>query len=532
MPSWLERLFEDIRNLWQKLPSSQQWLVGGLAGALVLSLIAISLTMFLLPSGQFFMGELSTSQMGDVAGFLDERNVRYDVGEDGKSLYVFQDPKKLQFEYASARGTKTLGGNSILLGPNWSQTKEQFDETRLRALQEELETTIEKADNIAWARVHLTKRERGLFPSGDTRAAASVSIKTHSGTPSRNEVEAIQWLVANSLPGLEPANVKVVGNGNRVLEGYTETTESEQVANEQRKAERELEVKKNERIAAILDPIVGGPQNYTSSVILNLDYDKLQIEETVLDTEAPLAVRIKTEESSEETSQAGGVPGTPENNPADRLGRNVEGGSTSQTTEERNERDFRPRLEKKINRVVAPGAILSQHVSIAINQREILDGGTVTYQPRTPEELATLERQLKAAVGHIDASPEYQFVLSEIAFDNTSAVIAETSEKRDLLFRQLESATFLIFAVVLIAVFFYFLRKVFVESAEEELVEEEVELPPSQLSLHELGLRDLTDSASLAPEDQKNKMLREQVEKFALEAPEATAQIVRNWLSE
>ena len=533
MPSWLERLSEDIRNLWGKLPSSQKWLVGGIAGALLLTLVGLSMTMFVLPSSNFFMGDLTPSQMGDVKKFLEEKNVTYDIGDDGSSIYVYQDAKKLQFDYAAARGSKTLGGNSILLGPNWSQTKEQFDETRLRALQEELETTIERADNIKWARVHLTRRERALFPSGDTKAAASVSIQTKAGKPTRKEVEAIQWLVANALPGLEPVNVKVVANGKGVVEGYVPTSEEEQVATEQRKAEVELEKKKNARISAILDPIVGGPENYTSSVMVELDYDKLEIEETLIDTESPLAIHVKNEESSEKTSQTKGVPGTPENNPADRLGRNSGGsGTESNSTEESSEKDFRPRLERKQIRKVAPGAIRAQHVAVAIDQREVFENGEIVHKPRSPEELKIIEDQLKAAVGHIDSSPEYHFEFNEIPFDNTSTLIAASQEKKELIFRQLESGTFIVVAVVLIGVFFFFLRKVFAEAEEEEMVEEEVHLPEGPLTLEELGLKELGDESNLAPEEQKNKILREQIEKFAVDEPEVVAQIVKNWLSE
>ncbi|MCA9436007.1 MAG: flagellar M-ring protein FliF, partial [Candidatus Omnitrophica bacterium] len=392
MPSWLERLFEDIRNLWQKLPTSQKWLVGGVSAALLLLLVGVSMTTFVIPSSDYFMGDLSASQMSEATKFLDENNVTYDIGEDSSSIYVYGDADKLKYEYAAAKATKTLGGNRVLLGPNWSQTKEQFDELRLRALEEELAQTIEKGGNIEWARVHLTRRQRALFPSGDTKATASVSIKSKSGGDiSRNEVEGIQWLVANSLPGLEPVNVKVIGDRNQPLEGFAETSESEQVANEQRKAEKALEEKKNAMIARILDPVVGGPQNYTSSVILELDYDKLEIEETFVDTESPLAVKVRTEESSEETNQTGGVPGTESNNPADRLGQNVGTGTESQSSEELSEKEYRPRLERKQSRVVAPGAILSQHVSVVINEREVYEDGEVKYEARTPEQLAKLE---------------------------------------------------------------------------------------------------------------------------------------------
>ena len=532
MPSWLERLFEDIRNLWEKLPNSQKWLVGGVSAALLLALIGVSAGMFLIPSRDLFMGDLSQSQMAEATRFLEESNVSYEIGENGSTIYVYEDAKRLQFDYAAANGTKTLGGNRVLLGPNWSQTKEQFDEIRLRALEEELAATIERGENIEWARVHLTPRQRALFPSGDTKATASVSIKSKSREVSRNEVEGIQWLVANSLPGLEPVNVKVVGDRNQPLEGFVETSESEQVANEQRKAERALEQIKNEKIGRILKPLVGGPENYTSSVIMELDYDKLQIEETVLDTEGPLAVTVRTEESSEETTQTGGVPGTPPNNPADRLGQNVDVGTQSQSTEETSEKEYRPRLERKQSRVVAPGAVVSQHVSIVVNEKEVLEDGEVAFVPRTEEELRKLENQLKAAVGHIDASPEYHFVLNEMAFDTTSAQISASRQERQLLFRQLESGIFLAFAVILIAVFFYFLRKVFAEAEEEEMVEEEVHVPEGPRTLAELGLRELGDEESLEPEDQKNKMLREQVEKYAVEEPESVAQIVKNWLSE
>jgi len=534
MPDWLNRLITDISALWQKLPTSQKWLVGGLSSALFLGLIGLSLTLYIFPSGEFLASGLSPTEVAQFVRFFDEKGVRYSLRDNGTSIYVYQDPYALMAEYAYTGQKKPLGGYSQLLGPKWGESSEQFKEKSRVAHQEELEMGIvQGSDRIKTARVYITLGKDTLFRSTSMKPTASVKVGTGGMGLEKRHVEGIQWLVASSVAGLQPADVKVIDESNQVLSGYEELSDTEKISNEQFRAQKAYEEKLKREIASILDPVVGSNENYAITAIVNLDYDKKQMKETFIDTEEPLEVTIKTEEMTEENQPAGGIPGTDSNNAQSPMQAQQPGGQ-SKLTQESREVEKKPRLERETVKEEAPGDILSQYVSITVNQRQ--DAESAKLIPRAQEELAALEKQLKTAVGHIEDSTRFQFSFREVAFDTSAAAHAEAQARSRKTRQNVESAVFLVFAVLLVGLFFYFLHRVFsLQPAERERLEELTEGevgPPSEELLTELGLRALGEIGDMAPEVKRSRMMHEQVENFAREHPDTASQIVKSWLSE
>ncbi|GMV66564.1 MAG: hypothetical protein AMXMBFR75_23600 [Candidatus Hinthialibacteria bacterium] len=537
MPDWLIRLQEDIKRLWSQLTAGQKWLVGGLTSALLLGLLGISLAAYFLPGGDFLYGGLDDAEVGELSRFLDEKGARYNI-RDG-AVYVFGDRDKLRAEFAISNRQKPLGGYGILKEYNWSQTSAQFRETRLRALQEELESTVEKgSDLIDWARVQLTEREKGLFPSGDTKPTASVKVGTRGQTLPKESVQGIQWTVANALPGLKPADVIVTDENSRVLSGYREKSETELLTDEQRKSEELLRERRIKACANILDPIVGGGANYTIAADVKLNFDKKAIKEKYIDAENPFEKRRRTEEIEDKTNQPGGIPGTPSNNPDDNIGPDSSShASNSSMTQETQEVDNEPRLVRETSTEVAPGELETQWISIAVNYVPTIENGEKKYVQRTPEQMAELEKSLKLAAAHIENSTRHHFVLNQVQFDRSGEILAETEARWETIRTNVESAAFLAAALISILVFFYFLRKVFsIKPAEEELVRsEEISLPGPRMpepSQREFGLRSIGDLENLPPEEQKSRIIREEIENYAKGKPEDFVGILRNWLAE
>jgi type III secretion protein J len=82
----------------------------------------------------------------------------------------------------------------------------------LEALAGEIERTLETADGVVSARVHLVPEEidpLALEPRPRTPARAAVLLKARGGRSPLPEAD-VQKLVAGSVPGLEPAAVAVV----------------------------------------------------------------------------------------------------------------------------------------------------------------------------------------------------------------------------------------------------------------------------------------------------------------------------------
>ena len=111
----------------------------------------------------------------------------------------------------------------------------------IRALEGELARTIRSVDNIKNARVHLVLPKREMFSREEQAPTASVVIKTVKGQLSPQSIQAIQKLVAASVPKLDVKNVAIVDNAGVLLTQNYEDPEAMTAANnELMRLEQEL----------------------------------------------------------------------------------------------------------------------------------------------------------------------------------------------------------------------------------------------------------------------------------------------------
>ncbi len=95
----------------------------------------------------------------------------------------------------------------------------------------ELARTIRSVDNIKNARVHLVLPKREMFSREEQAPTASVVIKTVKGQLSPQSIQAIQKLVAASVPKLDVKNVAIVDNAGVLLTQNYEDPEAMTAAN-------------------------------------------------------------------------------------------------------------------------------------------------------------------------------------------------------------------------------------------------------------------------------------------------------------
>ena len=88
-----------------------------------------------------------------------------------------------------------------------------------RAIQGELARTISMMDAIRSAKVFVVKPENNLLLSEDPndRPSASVYVDTGGNTLDRRNVNAIQFLVARAVKGINKSNVAVLDNQGNLL---------------------------------------------------------------------------------------------------------------------------------------------------------------------------------------------------------------------------------------------------------------------------------------------------------------------------
>jgi flagellar M-ring protein FliF len=238
---------------------------------------------------------------------LTAANLTYDVSPDGAILRVpAEELDKARLTTAGKAGGKSgRAGFELFDKPDW--TGSDFDEkvNYQRALEGELEHTIDTLDDVQSARVHLVLPHDSLFTEQQRDAKASVVLRLKSERLSPEAAESIKNLVASAVDDLDPGRVVLMDADGHALLGSGSETNARAVY------EQALE----EHILETLEPVVG-EGNVRATV--NVDYDRSSRDE-VDENYDPAAVVTLSMQRAEQISgaqpPAQGVPGTASNAP-------------------------------------------------------------------------------------------------------------------------------------------------------------------------------------------------------------------------
>ena len=153
-----------------------------------------------------------------VSQELAAAGIPYELTTDGTGIQVPADMvDKARMEVA-AKGMPQTGrlGFELFDKPNWVGS--EFDErvNYQRAMEGELEHTIETISAVRSARVHLVLPQPSLFTSEEKAAKASVVLKLKRGSVDPDQADAIRSLVAGSVENLSPDQVTLVDADGRV----------------------------------------------------------------------------------------------------------------------------------------------------------------------------------------------------------------------------------------------------------------------------------------------------------------------------
>ncbi|HCS13925.1 MAG TPA: flagellar M-ring protein FliF, partial [Zetaproteobacteria bacterium] len=185
-----------------------------------------------------------------------------------------------------------------------------------RAMQGELARTIEVLPMVSTARVHIVLARESAFADRKRESSASVMLKlTGSQKMNRENVSAIQNLVAASVPGLDPAAVTIVDAGGNLLSRDEEQAAlgaGQSLQETQSRIEQRLET----RITGMLEQVVGEGQAVVRvTAMLNRQMSEQNSKQFNPDGQVVRSQKEASENRSSTDSTAQGVPGTASNTP-------------------------------------------------------------------------------------------------------------------------------------------------------------------------------------------------------------------------
>jgi flagellar M-ring protein FliF len=469
-----------------------------------------------------------------AAAELVAAKIPYQLDADGTTLRVpIPQVDKARLDLAS-KGLPQSGrlGFELFDKPNWVGS--EFDEkvNYQRALEGELEHTIDSMGAIESARVHLVLPHDSLFENQERAAKASVVIKLGRRSLTKTESDSIRNLVASAVDGLDPNNVTLVDADGRVNFGEKDAETQAAIY------EQELV----DRLNATLTP-VAGRDNIRASV--NVDFDRASTDETqeIYDPKGTVLVASdSTDQSQGGQPKVAGVPGTASNAPNG-------GGATNGTTApsslplypapvtatetSHHENTNYYASKRTVHTVQGAGQVKRLTIAVLLNDKVVTTGKgknmKTQFVPHTADELARIEDLAKAAVG-FNAARGDQIAVEDMAFvDNTPAapptLMDRFMPREDHVLSAMWAAGPIIIFVLLLFFVFRPIGKQLVQQMSRP------ELPSEEHLATLLESEPVADVFEARPRT-RSQMLREAVSQRMIQEPEPVVRLVKSWITD
>ncbi|MBV6632151.1 MAG: flagellar M-ring protein FliF [Alphaproteobacteria bacterium] len=421
----MNNFLETLRNL--GLPRIA--VLVGISVGLLIFFLYIS-TRLATPEMSLLFDDLQAADAGAITQELDAAGVPYQVSIDGRRIMVPNDQVgRLRMQMAQ-NGLPTGGsvGFSQLFDdpPGLGVTTKVLNINEVRALQGELEMTINSMEDIRRARVHLVLPQRRIFERDRQDPRASVFLELEQGRSlDREGIAAVQQIVAFSIPDLDPAKVAVSDSRGRTLASPTDASSIAGVLNEADERRRAREQEMIRKIEDQIYPMVG-IGNAQVQLTADLNFDRVNQTEVLIDPETLVDLSSQTVEEERQSNEfEGPEPVTVEENIP-----NVDpvsGPNASAFTSE-------TRAEETINREVSRteritvrevGEIRRLNISILVDGRYVTDAdGNEVYQPRTEQDLQLIANLARGAVG-FDQSRGDTIVVENFQFERDPLLFPE-----------------------------------------------------------------------------------------------------------
>ena len=361
---------------------------------------------------------------GAIVSALEQMNVPYKLADGGASILVPEDQVYQTRLKLSAMGLPKGGNVGFELLENQKFGVSQFVEqvNYQRALEGELERSIQSIAGVDNARVHLAIPKSSVFVREDQKPTASVLVKMASGRSlEQRQVSAIVHLVSSSVPNLPSSGVDIVDNNGNLLSDQGKKGDKTLDASQMKYVEQ-IQNNIAGRVQSIIAPIVG-IKNVKAEAQAEIDFNNHEEANEIFkpnqDPKTAVVRSMQTHETSQPIgavnptgSTAGGIPGAVSNQPpananAPMVGAkdaaNAGGGASAVGSEKHSIANY------EVNKTItfdqkSMGGIKKLSVAVVVNNKQELDkDGKVVSRPLTDDEKNQISDLTKKAMGYDEA---------------------------------------------------------------------------------------------------------------------------------
>jgi flagellar M-ring protein FliF len=347
------------------------------------------------PSYAPLFTDLAAADASAVVEQLDASGTPYQLADGGNTIMVPRDSvydTRIQLSGEGLPSESSDGGYSLLDGQSLSTSQFQEQTSYKRAIEGELEKTIEALDPVQTAVVHVALPQEELFESDTKPVTASVLVATSPGnTLDSGQVQAVVHLVASSVEGLDPQQVTVTDSTGQVLSAAGDDAATLGDARAQQVASFEQDMQGS--VQQVLDRVLG-PGNSAVQITADLNFDKTTTQTTRYFSD-PNATPLRDSTSTETYNTPGGAGGTAGGvvGPDGQLtpgGTTTEGGTNYEKETRTSDNAVNTEVEQ---REAAPGNVESLHVGVVLDTQALGEIQTTDVQDLVSSALGVDEQR-------------------------------------------------------------------------------------------------------------------------------------------
>jgi len=331
--------------------------------------------------------------------------VPYELRGDGRQILV-PGERTLRLRMMMAEDGLPVGGS---IGYEIFDRSESLGTTSfvqnvnlVRALEGELGRTIRSIAQIQEARVHLVLPKRELFSRQQQEPSASVMLKTRGmDRLAKQEVMAIQNLVAAAVPGLKPSRISVIDAMGRLLARVGSEDGGDDIgaaANDE--VRRAQESRLTRTIEELLEQSIGVGK-VRAQVAVEMDFDRLTTSSETYDPDGQVARSVQNVSENQQSSDAANDSSVSVQNNLPDAKQNQANGTKNQNKSARSEETTNFEISKTVKSLVRESGVIRRlSVGVLVDGTYAKDAnGQRVYQPRSQEELDKLATLVRSAIG-------------------------------------------------------------------------------------------------------------------------------------
>ncbi|ENN90527.1 flagellar basal-body MS-ring/collar protein FliF [Bartonella schoenbuchensis] len=373
----------------------------GLVGITLFGTILFSSFYLTRPSYETLYIGLSRDDVNRMGVALGETGIAFDVSSDGSSIQVPVGQAEKARMFLAEKGLPTSNNAGYELFDNMGSlglTSFMQEITRQRALEGEIARTIQVVQGVKAARVHIVLPDKGSFRKANQKPTASVVIRTDGGF-SAESAQSIRQLVSAAVPSLEASSVTVMDTRGQLLASGVDAANGASVR--MALLEQQVASQIDANIRKQLVPYLG-LDHFQTSVQVDLDTNRQQINETVFDPESQVvrSVRSVRDQADSQNSRNNDAVGVEQNIPQEEIANG--GGERSTDKKDRREETTNYEINSKIISTVKDGySVKKLAVAIVVDRARLAlaKGNNGDSESFINDEINRIQQMVATAAG-------------------------------------------------------------------------------------------------------------------------------------